>query len=108
MAIKPADPQAVIIFGASGDLTRRKLLPAFYHLFVEGLLPEGFAIIGYARTAMADEQFREYTRQAIVKFARCDPAGEEREDFARRLTYMTREFDGEGARADLRDHLERR
>ena len=40
------DPQAVVIFGASGDLTRRKLLPAFWHLFTEDLLPEGFALIG--------------------------------------------------------------
>ena len=44
-------PQAVVIFGASGDLTKRKLLPAFYHLFLEGMMPKGFAIVGYARTA---------------------------------------------------------
>ena len=47
-------PTALVIFGASGDLTRRKLLPAFYHLFVEGLLPHGFAIVGYARSKMTD------------------------------------------------------
>ncbi|HVH53511.1 MAG TPA: glucose-6-phosphate dehydrogenase, partial [Actinomycetota bacterium] len=45
-------PQAVVIFGASGDLTKRKLLPAFWSLFVQGLLPKGFAISGYARTEM--------------------------------------------------------
>ena len=39
MVVKPPEPQAVVIFGASGDLTRRKLLPAFYHLFAEGMLP---------------------------------------------------------------------
>ncbi|MGZ4115734.1 MAG: hypothetical protein ACXVQT_11740, partial [Actinomycetota bacterium] len=40
-------PHAVVIFGASGDLTRRKLLPAFYHLHIEGLLPEQLAIVGF-------------------------------------------------------------
>ena len=44
-SLKPPDPQIAVIFGASGDLTRRKLLPAFWHLFVEGLLPQGFAIV---------------------------------------------------------------
>ena len=44
MTLKPADPQAIVIFGASGDLTKRKLLPAFFHLYAEGLLPHGFAI----------------------------------------------------------------
>ena len=53
---RPSVPsQAIVIFGASGDLTRRKLLPAFYHLFLEGLLPKGFVIIGYARTEYDDE-----------------------------------------------------
>ena len=52
--MKPPDPQVVVIFGASGDLTRRKLLPAFFHFFVEGLFLEGFAIVGYARSEMTD------------------------------------------------------
>jgi len=41
-------PQRVVIFGASGDLTKRKLLPAFYELFAKGLLPEDFAVVGYS------------------------------------------------------------
>jgi len=43
------DPCIVVIFGASGDLTKRKLLPALFHLQQEGLLPEGFAVVGVAR-----------------------------------------------------------
>ena len=46
MATGRIEPQAVVIFGASGDLTRRKLIPAFYHLFCENLLPGGFALVG--------------------------------------------------------------
>src|SRR5207249_2870729 len=88
MAVKPAEPQAVVIFGASGDLTRRKLLPAFFHLFVEGLLPQGFAIVGYARTEQTDEEFHERARQAVMEFGRTDPAGEEWEEFKKRLSYV--------------------
>jgi glucose-6-phosphate 1-dehydrogenase len=106
MSMKPAEPQAVVIFGASGDLTRRKLLPAFYHLFVEGLLPEGFAILGYARSEMRNAEFRERARMAVHEFGKVDPAGEQWDDFARRLFYVSGEFDSEGAMHHLRRHLE--
>jgi glucose-6-phosphate 1-dehydrogenase len=106
MAVKPPDPQVVVIFGASGDLTRRKLLPAFYHLFVEGMLPEGFAIVGYARSQMDDEAFRERARDAIRVFAKGDPQGEEWEEFSRRLSYVAGEFDSERCMEDLRHRLE--
>jgi glucose-6-phosphate 1-dehydrogenase len=106
MAIKPAEPQAVVIFGASGDLTKRMLLPAFYHLFMERLLPEGFAIVGYSRSEMTDEEFQEHARRSIKEFGRCDPGGEEWEDFRRRLSYVPGKFDSEGSMEHLREHLE--
>ncbi|MFN2543669.1 MAG: glucose-6-phosphate dehydrogenase [Actinomycetota bacterium] len=106
MVLKPADPQAVVLFGASGDLTRRKLLPAFFHLFVEGLLPHGFAIVGYARTEMSDEEFHEYAADAVKEFGRCDPTGEDWEDFRKRLSYIGGEFDNENSMDHLREHLE--
>jgi glucose-6-phosphate 1-dehydrogenase len=106
MALKPADPQAVVLFGASGDLTRRKLLPALWHLFVEGLLPHGFAIVGYARTEMSDEEFHELAADSVKEFARHDPSGEEWEDFQKRLSYIPGEFDSEKAMEHLREHLE--
>jgi glucose-6-phosphate 1-dehydrogenase len=105
-SVKPADPQAVVIFGASGDLTRRKLLPAFYHLFVEGLLPEGFAVIGYARSEMSDQEFQEEARSAVGEFGRCDASGEQWEEFRRRLSYIPGEFENENAMENLREHLE--
>src|SRR5206468_1521904 len=83
-----------------------KLLPAFYHLFVEGLLPDGFAIVGYARSEMSDEDFREATRQALKQYARCDPGGEEWEEFHRRIAYVRGEFDSENAMERLRERLE--
>src|SRR5712691_1806669 len=105
MPIKPAEPQAAVIFGASGDLTRRKLLPAFYHLFAEGMLPQGFAIVGYARSELSDDQFRDEARHSIKEFGRCDPAGEQWDEFAHRLSYVHGEFDNEGAMEHLREHL---
>ena len=104
--LKPPDPQAVVIFGASGDLTRRKLLPAFWHLFVEGFLPQGFAIVGYARSQMTDEEFQERARTSIKEFAKTDPAGEEWEEFRRLLSYIPGEFDAELSMEQLREHLE--
>jgi glucose-6-phosphate 1-dehydrogenase len=103
---KPPDPQAIVIFGASGDLTKRKLLPALFHLYCEGLLPHGFAVVGYARTKMSDDEFREYTRDAIKNFGRAEPSGEVWTDFAKHLSYIAGEFNSELAMEELREHLE--
>src|SRR5207302_3925847 len=105
MTIKPADPQAVVIFGASGDLTKRKLLPAFFHLFCEGLLPHGFAIVGYARSELTDEQFQDEARDSIAQVGRRPPDGEEWDEFRTRLSYVPGEFDSENAMEHLRNHL---
>ena len=99
-------PQAVVIFGASGDLTRRKLLPAFYHLFLEGLLPKGFAITGYALDDWTDEQFRAHAKESIHRFGGHVPEGEVWEDFARHLTYLSGNFTDRDAFERLRAHLE--
>jgi glucose-6-phosphate 1-dehydrogenase len=106
MALKPPDPQAIVIFGASGDLTKRKLLPALFHLYCEGLLPHGFAIVGYARTEMGDEEFQDYARDAVKNFGKAEPTGEVWSDFAEHLSYIPGEFDSEMAMEHLREHLE--
>ena len=98
-------PQVVVIFGASGDLTKRKLLPAFYHLFHEGLLPKGFAIVGYARTEMSDDEFRENAREAIHDLGHLPPSGEMWRDFAEHLSYLPGEFSHEGAMNHLVEYL---
>jgi glucose-6-phosphate 1-dehydrogenase len=75
-APRPAGPCAFVIFGASGDLTKRKLLPALYNLMVNGTLPEDFAIIGVARREWSQEFFRQQLREAMTSFAtqKMDPA----------------------------------
>ena len=62
--LQPADPCTVVIFGASGDLTKRLLLPSLYNLSEEGLLPDHFAIIGIARSSSADD-LRQKWRECI-------------------------------------------
>lgn len=68
-----APPCAMVLFGASGDLARRKILPALYELAKEKLLSDKFALVGFARTKMGDEDFRKEAADAIAKFARTQP-----------------------------------
>src|SRR5262245_14029905 len=79
---------ALIIFGASGDLTRRKLVPALWSMFQGRVLPEPFAVIGVGRTRMSNEQFRAVMREAITDFARIQPPSQRVWDrFAQALFY---------------------
>lgn len=70
---KIPDPCVVVIFGASGDLTHRKLMPALFSLACEGLLPEHFAVIGVARTEMDHDGFRQKVKEGIQNFSRLKP-----------------------------------
>src|SRR5256714_15510494 len=63
--IRAKDPFTLVIFGASGDLARRKLIPALFHLQESGYLPENFAVIGFSRTPMTDEAYRDAMRKAL-------------------------------------------
>ncbi len=74
---KRARPCVVVIFGANGDLTRRKLMPALYRLAYERRLPAGFAVIGNSRTMMGDERFRESMRESVRGFLEDSPFDEE-------------------------------
>src|SRR5881227_1828180 len=67
----PVHPTVLVIFGATGDLARRKLLPALYNLAHEGALPERFELIGVARKP--DEDFAEMARESIERFSRRQP-----------------------------------
>ncbi len=64
------EPCAMVIFGASGDLTKRKLFPALYSLAVRRLLPESFGVLGVARTEETDDEFRERMKDAVQQFGR--------------------------------------
>jgi glucose-6-phosphate 1-dehydrogenase len=83
------EPVTLIIFGASGDLTRRKLMPALFALYASRTLPEPFTIVAVARTEMSDEEFRRRMRDAVTEFGRVQPASDTVwERFARALHYL--------------------
>jgi glucose-6-phosphate 1-dehydrogenase len=70
MRLERPVPQALVIFGASGDLTRRKILPALYNLFYDNCLPERFALVGFARSGWDDDTFRKHARASVEEFSR--------------------------------------
>src|SRR5438045_9512341 len=72
---KLKQPFAFIIFGGSGDLSRRKLIPALHHLASLGYMPDKYAVVGTARTPMADDAFRDFVRQAILEHGKEDEPG---------------------------------
>jgi glucose-6-phosphate 1-dehydrogenase len=109
VALKPVEPQAAVIFGASGDLTKRKLLPALYHLFLEDLLPRAFAVVGTARSEWTDADFAEHARAAVQEFGRTKTL-ERWDEFAPMLAYVAADVsDAAGARtlAERLDAIDR-
>jgi len=70
---KVVEPCTIVIFGASGDLTARKLIPALYHLHKARSLPSPYRIVGFARREKTDESFRQELREALDKFSRTKP-----------------------------------
>ena len=70
---KAVEPCSIVIFGASGDLTSRKLIPALYHLYKEKQMPPAFRVVGFARREKTDESWRAELREALDKFSRTQP-----------------------------------
>src|SRR5437879_13149468 len=68
------DPAVMVIFGASGDLTARKLMPALYNLALNRYLPSGFSLFGVAETALTKDRFAAHLSQPLRKFPRSHPA----------------------------------
>src|SRR5688572_13061275 len=88
-----APPSVVVIFGATGDLTRRKLLPALFRLSQQRLIPNEFAVLGTARQPMSDDEFREVMKQAVTEFGSEDALDESAwESFAKRIYYVDGDF----------------
>jgi glucose-6-phosphate 1-dehydrogenase len=90
------DPCALVIFGASGDLTKRKLFPALYSLALRRLLPEQFAVVGVARSEESDDAFRERMKAAVQEFGRDEFQQEAWDWLAEGTRYVATEFTDEG------------
>src|ERR1700685_4570313 len=82
-------PHVIVLFGATGDLAKRKLLPGLYHLYVAGLLPDKFRIIGSApqESALSPEQFAAHAKAAVTQFGSTKPEGSTWDSFASSLSF---------------------
>jgi glucose-6-phosphate 1-dehydrogenase len=104
---RSADPALMVIFGATGDLSQRKLLPSLYNLARNRLLPAGFMLIGAALDDIGEEQFRNRAAESIKKHSRTQPVDEEGlEAFLEDLTYMPIDFAKAENFQRLRERLE--
>jgi glucose-6-phosphate 1-dehydrogenase len=86
------DPCSLVIFGASGDLTKRKLFPALYSLAYRHLLPEKFAVVGVSRTEESDEDFRDRMKEAVQRFGRDEFRDDVWETLADGMRYLAADF----------------
>jgi glucose-6-phosphate 1-dehydrogenase len=104
-ARRTAEPCALTIFGASGDLTQRKLLPALYALAFRNLLPEHFAVVGVARTEMTNEAWRDEMRRAVQEHARDEFREDVWAEIAEGMRYVATDFADEGGEQHVVDCL---
>jgi glucose-6-phosphate 1-dehydrogenase len=100
------DPGILVIFGASGDLTKRKLVPALFHLEQSGLLPKKFAIVGVARRPLGGE-FAADMREGIVDFGGVNGSDPMLEDFVKNISYYALSFDDPSHYAGLKAELDK-
>lgn len=102
--MKESDNHIFVIFGASGDLTKRKLSPALYALFVQDLLPGKFIILGVSRSKFSDEEFRREIKQAILKFNEIDNTNKI-DEFIKRIRYLPLQYDDKASYLSLKNLL---
>lgn len=99
------DSHIYVIFGASGDLTKRKLVPALYSLFVQDLLPEKFALLGVSRSQFTDDEFRDGMKSAINEFKEIDNTARI-DEFIKKIYYTSIQFDDASSYLSLKPRLE--
>ncbi len=101
-----APPTVVVIFGASGDLTARKLIPAVYNLSHDNLLPADFFLVGYGRKPIPDAEFRTLAAAAVKEFSRREPEAGTWERIAAHTTYVAGGYDDRAAFDRLAAHID--
>jgi glucose-6-phosphate 1-dehydrogenase len=104
---RPADPCAMVIFGAAGDLTRRKLIPALYNLAKSQFLSREFAVVGVARAQISTDDFRKKASEDIKVFATEAVDPDLWEWFLRRMYYIAGDFKDKNLYAKLKDFLDK-
>jgi glucose-6-phosphate 1-dehydrogenase len=102
---QPAPPSVLVIFGASGDLAKRKLIPALYNLAVAGYLPDAFAVVGVSRSPMSDDEFRRKMSHNIHEFEVGEVDPKRLDWLTERLSYVAGDIDQPETFARLREAL---
>ena len=102
-----AGPSALVIFGVTGDLSRKKLMPAVYDLANRGLLPPGFALVGFARRDWEDQDFAKVVYDAVKEHARTEFREETWQQLLQGIRFVSGEFDNPDSFAKLRDTVEK-
>jgi glucose-6-phosphate 1-dehydrogenase len=101
-----AGPSGLIIFGVTGDLSRKKLMPAVYDLANRGLLPPGFALVGFARRDWEDEDFAQVVHDAVKQYARTPFDEDVWTQLAQGIRFVQGEFDDDAAFQNLKETIE--
>jgi glucose-6-phosphate 1-dehydrogenase len=101
-----AGPSALIIFGVTGDLARKKLMPAVYDLANRGLLPPGFALVGFARRDWEDQDFAQVVHDAVAQYARTPFDEDVWNQLAEGIRFVQGEFDDDAAFEELKKTLD--
>jgi glucose-6-phosphate 1-dehydrogenase len=103
---RPKDPCTMVMFGASGDLSHRKIVPALYNLALDGSLPDDFRLVGFSRTPYSDEAFRANMKDAVGKNSRRKPLDEKVwTAFASKVFYVAGDNDSPDSFAALSRRL---
>src|SRR3979411_1757271 len=103
---RQAPPVVLVIFGASGDLAHRKLVPSLFDLFVAGLLSPFFAVVGFSRSSLSDVDFRATLREGVQRHARHTPIDEQAwTRFSSALHYQSGHFDDPDSYRELAERL---
>jgi len=99
------EPFTIVIFGGTGDLSKRMLLPSLFHLNKDGRLPKGFSIVGLGLPEMSDEQFRQFTRESLQEFARESFTQSGWDEFSGHLSHISADFTSDEGYRELYNRL---
>src|SRR5258705_14022015 len=106
---KKLPPPIMIIFGGSGDLTSRKLVPALFNLFIDGYLPADFAVVGVGRTSYgSEEKYREHLFEGVKQFSRRNDNEEAWKDFSQKILYLEMDAKDDAAYSRIRECIEQK
>ncbi|HET8580357.1 MAG TPA: glucose-6-phosphate dehydrogenase, partial [Nitrospiraceae bacterium] len=101
------EPCTLVIFGGSGDLARRKLVPALYNLLLDGVLPSNYAVLGIGRKPLSDVDFRASLREGVLKYSRQALAEHQWTDFERHLFYLSGSIEDVQSYQDIKTRVEK-